>query len=112
MQDPEHYIAELGLTFPCPVRPDLDAVIDVEHRAFVNHEVYFFSSQEAAAEFYRRPLRYAGLVTDPVTGSRFAPSEISPFSRYDERPYYFQDRDTAEQFAADPERYARPTRRM
>ena len=112
MQDPEHYIAELGLTFPCPVRPDLDAVIDVEHRAFVNHEVYFFSSREAAAEFDRRPLRYAGLVTDPVSGSRFGPSEISPFRRYDERPYYFQDRDTAEQFAADPERYARPTRRM
>ena len=78
MQDPEHYIAELGLTFPCPVRPDLDAVIDAEHRAFVNHEIYFFSSREAAAEFSRRPLRYAGLVTDPVNGSRFAPSEISP----------------------------------
>ncbi len=112
MQDPESYITELDLSFPCPVRPDLDAVIDVAHRAFINHEVYFFSSTEAIDEFLRRPLRYAGLVTDPVSRSRFAPSEVSPSTSYDDRPYYFQNAVTAAQFAADPDRYAQPTRRM
>ena len=112
MQDPEAYIEEIELDFPCPVRRDRDAVIDVEHRAFVNHEIFFLSSLDALNEFRRRPLRYLDLVTDPVRGARFAPSELSPRWTYDDRPYYFLDESTLAEFRSDPDRYAHPTRVM
>ena len=112
MQDPEAYLEKFDLQLPCPVRRDRNGVIDVEHRALVNHEVFFLSSLEALEEFRERPLRYLDLVTDPVRGVRFAPSELSSRWAYEDRPYYFLDQETLAEFKRDPERYAQPQRRM
>ncbi len=112
MQDPEAYLNELGLKLPCPVRRDLDAVIDVEHRAFVNHETFFFSSLEALEDFRARPLRYLDRVTDPVRNVRFAPSERSRLWVHDDRPYYFLDETSLVAFKRNPDLYADPKRAM
>ena len=112
MQDPEAHLASFGLELPCPVRRDRNAVIDVEHRAFVNHEVFFVSSLEALEEFRRRPLRYVDHVTDPVQEVLFVPSELSPVWVHDDRPYYFLDEATLAEFKQDPYLYADPRRLM
>lgn len=112
MQDPEAYLEKFDLRLPCPVRPELDAVVSATHRLLVNHEVFFFSSLDALEEFDRRPLRYLGAVSDPVSGIRFAPGDLSPHVVHAERLYYFNDASTLAEFQADPERYVDPRREM
>jgi YHS domain-containing protein len=70
VQDPEIYLNELGLAFPCIVEPKRPARLDAAHRVLVNHEVYFFSSDETKERFLENPRKWCGLVTDPVTRER------------------------------------------
>ncbi len=112
MQDPETYLKNLGIELPCAVDPSKPAVLDAAHRAYVNHEVYFFSTEEACANFRKDPLPWCGLVTDPVSGKRFRPTKASPHLAYAGRPYYFATKATRSKFQAQPERYKNPTRTM
>lgn len=112
MEDPEIYLNELGLAFSCVVDPSRPAILDAAHRLLVNHEVYFFSSEQARAAFRKDPIRWCGLVTDPVTGLRFRPGRASPRLEYEGRPYYFASRGSRKTFRADPARYRNPMRRM
>ncbi len=112
MQDPEIYLSELAVELPCVVDPAEPAILDAAHRTLVNHEVFFFSSEEARATFLRDPLAYCGLVTDPVTGHRFHPTRRSPKLVHDQRPYYFETRASRTRFRSDPGRYKNPVRKM
>lgn len=112
MQDPQVYLKQLGVHLMCPIYPDREAVIDAGHRTYVNHEIYFFSDLEALEQFKKHPLRWCGMLTDPVTGARLHPSEASPRFDYKGRPYFFSTPATRAAFEADPEPLANPKRKM
>ena len=108
MQDPQEYLTKLGAVLPCAVHPEKAAVLDVDHRIFVNWEAYFVSSAEARAAFLDAPWRFTGPVTDPVTRVRFVPDQASPRQDYNDRTFYFPDPESRDRFAADPDSYATP----
>ena len=112
MKDPQTYLRQLAISLPCPVHPDKEAVLDPKHRAFVNHEGYFFSSEEALALFIKDPLPYCGLLTDPVSQVRFQATKSSPRFEYKGRPYYFTTAASLATFKSAPEMYATPKRVM
>ena len=87
-------------------------MIDPAHRVWVNHEIYYMSGDATRTQFVRDPVRYCGLLTDPVSGERFRPSANSPMSEFEGRPYYFSSPGTRATFAADPATYANPRRTM
>ncbi len=112
MQDPEVYLAEIGVTLACPVHRDRDAVLAPDHRLRIGHETFFFSDQEAREEFRRRPLRYIDTLTDPVTLKHFTPTDSSPQLEYQGRSYYFADETSMARFQADPDPYLDVRREM
>lgn len=112
MKDPQIYLRRLGIHLTCPIHPGQKAFIDREFRAFVNHESYFFSSREARAQFEKQPLRFCGLLTDPVRGERFQPTRRSPRLDHEGRPYFFSSQASKDAFVKDPVRYANAKRIM
>lgn len=112
VKDPQVYLRRIGIRLTCPVHPGEGAIIDADFRAYVNHEIYFFSSREARERFEKQPLRFSGIVTDPVREARFQPTRSSPRYDYHGRPYFFSSEDSRKTFGADPERYANPKRVM
>jgi YHS domain-containing protein len=93
----------LDLHVPCAIDTAADAVIDADHCAFVNYEVYFFSTPALRAQFVESPIRYCGLVTDPIRKERFRPTKRSPWAEYRGRPYYFLSDTTRAEFLAMPD---------
>ncbi len=112
MQDPEKYLNQLQITLPGAVDSDAAAVVDGDHKRYVNWEVFFFSSREMRGKFEGAPLEYCGVVTDPVTKVRFRPDTQSPRFDYEGRPYYFTSRATMEQFRSMPAALADPNLEM
>jgi len=112
VKDPETYLNHLGIALPCPVRAPEPAILDAAHRAMVNHEIYFFSSEGARERFLKDPLRWCGLLTDPVSGERFQPSVASDRLDYSGRAYYFTSGATRAAFAKSPGTFANPKRQM
>jgi YHS domain-containing protein len=106
VQDPERYLEEERIRLICAVHPNRRARLDPEFRAFVNHEVFFVHDKGALRTFRRNPIRYSGLLTDPVTRVRFQPTSRSPRWDYRGRPYYFQDRLNLRTFQAMPDSFA------
>ena len=106
MKDPEMYLKERNIALQCPVDPQKPAVLDAAHRAFVNHEVYFFSGRIARWRFQWNPLRWCGIVTDPVNHVRFQPTSQSPHVKFHGRPYYFTADSTLVAFEATPDSFA------
>ena len=98
---------EQKVRLACPVNPWRPGTIDEAHRAWVNHELFYLSDLNARKRFVSDPLRYCGLVTDPVTRQRFQPSSRSPRFDYQGRPYFFQDRLGLRTFVAIPDSFAR-----
>jgi YHS domain-containing protein len=108
VKDPETYLNELGITLACAVNPERQAVLDEDHRIFVNWETYFVSSATARAEFFANPAAYAGLVTDPVTRERFRPDSGARAVTYADRLFLFAHESSRKTFQEDPKRYATP----
>ena len=75
-------------------------------RAHVNGEIYRFASPVTLARFRRNPVRWCGILRDPVSGVRFFPSRAS--RRFDaaDGPYFFISDSTWRAFGADTMRYA------
>lgn len=112
VKDPQVFLNELGVSLAGAVNEDKAAVLDEAHRRYINWEVYFFSSEEAARTFDADPLRYCGLVTDPVSKHRFHPGEESPKTVYGGRAYYFESAGNLDAFNAMPEGMANPAHKM
>src|SRR2546426_4242558 len=89
VKDPELFLQDKKVTVQCLVHPERPAVVSPELRAMVNYEIYYFSDKGALRRFRKDPLRYCGIVTDPVNRVRFHPTERSPLWVYHDRPYYF-----------------------
>lgn len=112
MQDPEIYFNQLGVILPCAMVEGENAVLDPAHRSFVNHEIFFFSTPEQKEIFDTAPQDYCGLITDPVSRSRFNPTKANPRQDYMERPYFFESDETLALFAATPDSFVVPMLRM
>lgn len=72
----------------------------------MNHEIFYFSSKAARDLFLEDPLRYCGLLTDPVSRRRFRPSVQSPHTTYRGRAYYFAADSSRTRFLATPQKFA------
>jgi YHS domain-containing protein len=112
VQDPQIFLNQLGVELACAVSDDRAAVIDESHRRQINWEVYFLSGDDAATTFDANPLQYCGLVTDPVSKTRFRPGDDSPRTVYQDRVYYFETAANLEQFNEMPEGLANPAHKM
>jgi len=108
VQGPDRYLTDMGATFSCVVHSDQLAIIDARHRAFVNYEVYYFSSDEALQAFVAEPWKYTGRVTDPITRERFVPSQQSPRRSFGGRLFYMMTEENAATFDQDPAKYGMP----
>lgn len=112
MQGPENYLKAQNMTLPSAVDPSRTAVLDADHRAFVNYEVYFFADQELKTTFLKDPTSFTGELTDPVTMQRFLPSSNALRTEYAGRLFLFPDAASAQAFAAEPDRFALPVYRL
>lgn len=98
----------MAATFPCAVYPDQPAIVDAGHRAFVNHEVYYFGSGEALTAFVAGPWKYTGRVTDPVSLDRFEPTPETMVRSHGGRLFYLASAANAATFDSDPATYGIP----
>ena len=91
---------------PCTVDPTKKAKPDKSLTVQLNYEVFMFSSRTARQKFDQEPLKYCGLLTDPVTQQRFHPTAQSPRMEFKARPYYFVSDSTSTVFHATPDSFA------
>ena len=112
MQDPEVYLSGTGVVLPSVMDGGAPAVLDAAHRAYVNHETYFFADLDEKRRFDADPVPHCGMVTDPVTRERFRPRKESPRFDHAGRPYFFVSRDTLQLFRRAPETHALPSLEM
>lgn len=104
-QDPERYLRAMKVSIRCPVRSARRAVLDSSLRVKLNQDIFFFSSMSAMKAFQKDPLRYCGVLTDPVSRERFRPTRQSPHVTFRGREYYFAADSTLARFQAQPERF-------
>ena len=102
----EFLLEHMGRTLWDPVDPRRLGSLDPALRARVNGEIYRFASRATLARFQRDPVRWCGIVRDPVSGMVFTPDRSSPRFKYRDGPYFFADDSTCAVFRADPERFA------
>ncbi|MBI1797456.1 MAG: hypothetical protein HYR74_10440 [Candidatus Eisenbacteria bacterium] len=90
-----------------PIEPRRLASLDPKLRSRVNGEIYRFASEANRARFERDPMRWCGLVRDPVTGAVFVPGRLlSRELDYADGPYFFTCDSTRLEFSRNPERFA------
>ncbi|TMQ71007.1 MAG: hypothetical protein E6K80_06835 [Candidatus Eisenbacteria bacterium] len=89
-----------------PVDPTRIGSLDRALQARVNGEIYRFASALTRARFVKDPVRWCGILRDPVSGVRFFPDRFSPRIPTTESPYFFESDSTALAFRKDPEQYA------
>lgn len=112
VQDPEPYLMEQHLTVFDPLEPARPALLDGAHRSFVNYEVFLFSGDDTKRRFDADPMRWCGILTDPVTRERFRPAPQAPRRERDGRVFFFASQTSAEAFDAMPDMYVLPDYRM
>jgi YHS domain-containing protein len=112
VQGPEQPILEQNLELVSAVDPSRPAVIDRDHRVFVNYEIYYFADSDLRAKFLEDPTAYTGMLTDPVSLVRFRPNPGSPRREREGRIYFFPDASAAARFDAEPDRFAVPIYKM
>jgi YHS domain-containing protein len=71
----------------------------------VNGEVFRFADRRTLRRFMQTPVRWCGVVRDPVTGCRFQPNAHSPQAYWIGGPYFFEADSTRLRFIDDPHRY-------
>ena len=112
MQDPEIFLAELGLSVNCAVDSGRPAIITAAHRVSIGYESIFISDSAAMREFQADLTTYCGVLTDPVTLARFRPDQNSPRSPYLDRVYLFASDSSKLAFDMMPDNYAWPQHHM
>ncbi len=112
VKDPAGFMNALELSIPCAVNDRRKAMIDTDHMAHVNYEVFFFSGDKEREKFVENPLKYCGIVTDPVNRQRFIPTKSSPRIDFDNRPFYFMSDSTMALFQEHSDSLAWPEYKM
>lgn len=102
----DFYLEHLSRSLHDPVEPSRLGSLDTTLQARVNGEVYRFARAASRDRFRRNPLRYCGILRDPVNGVRFTPDRFSPRLIHAGVPYFFDSDSTRGVFAGAPDRYA------
>jgi len=108
VQDPEPYLKEQSIEVRDAIDAQRPALLDAAHRSFVNYEIYYFADDDSKKRFDADPVRFAGVLTDPVTRERFRPSVDAPRRDRDGRTFFFASKSGAESFDAMPDMYVLP----
>ncbi len=106
MQAADFLLEHMGRTLRDPVDPRSLGALDSTLRARVNGEIYRFARAATLERFRRDPVRWCGILRDPVSGARFFPDRRSPRLERRDGPYFFISDSTLAIFRATPERYA------
>lgn len=101
-------MSELGIELACAVAPGHAARVDSSFVSFVNHDVFFTSTQARKLEFDQDPLAYVDVLADPINRLRFRPGRDTPHMKYQEREYYFASDSTFAMFSAAPDSFLVP----
>ena len=88
-----------------PVDPNLLGSLEPALQSTVNGEIYRFGSRRTLRQFQRNPLRWCGLLRDPVTGARLHPGPGAPRCEWNDGPYYFTSDSTLRMFLSSPWTY-------
>ena len=102
----EFLLEHMSRTLWDPVDPTCLGSLDSRLHAKVNGEIYRFARTSTLVKFRHDPVRWCGILRDPVTGARFVPSRRSPRHDLPDSPYFFIGDSTRRVFAAAPERFA------
>ena len=89
-----------------PVDTTRVASLSPDLRAKVNGEIYRFARGLTRARFRRHPVRWCGILRDPVTGVRFIPTPGSPRFDLADSPYFFVSDSSRRAFQSDTTRFA------
>ena len=89
-----------------PVDPTQIGSLDPKLQARVNGEIYRFATAITRGKFVKDPVRWCGILRDPVSSVRFYPDRFSPRINTAESPYFFESDSTFGAFKKDPEKYA------
>jgi YHS domain-containing protein len=89
-----------------PVDPTRIGSLDPKLQARVNGEIYRFAGPLTRHRFVKDPVRWCGILRDPVSAVRFYPDRFSPRVSTQESPYFFDSDSTYRVFKIDPEHYA------
>ena len=112
MQDPQTYLVSRGIKLSSFFDASRPAKVDSLHQERVNWEFYFFADEAERARFAKAPAQNCGLVTDPVSRKRFKPKSKSPHAQHEGTPFYFESDENLKLFAAMPDSFEVPPRRM
>ena len=108
MQDVPQAVLRKGLALQDYFDGRRPAVIDAGHCVRLNYETWFFADTGECERFRAEPLKYCGLLTDPVSKERFRPGAGAEHSDHAGVTYYFQCAGNRALFEQDPEMYRLP----
>jgi YHS domain-containing protein len=102
----EFLIEHMSRTLFDPVDPTRLGALDTLLRVRVNGEIYRFASTKTMARFKRDPLRWCGVLRDPVSEVVFLPGPTTKRLDWVDGPYFFCCDSTRFEFSRNPLRYA------
>lgn len=102
----EFLIEHMSRTLWDPVDPRQLGSLDPQLRSRVNGEIYRFASAATRARFERDPMRWCGVLRDPVSEVRFVPDRSSRRLDWVDGPYFFCCDSTRLEFSRNPLRFA------
>jgi YHS domain-containing protein len=106
VQDPDRYLLHQEIHLPDLIEPKREAILIPAMRVHVNYEIFYFATSQNRQKFLDDPVRYCGLLTDPVSQKRFKPGKSSPKESWEGRLFIFSSDSTRRVFDAKPETYA------
>ena len=112
VQDPLPNILKHNISFLGTIDKSKSAVVSDSTIRQVNWETFLFSDKSAAEKFDNNPIKYCGILTDPITRQRFRPGVDSPTSEYEGRKFYFWTIESKETFDRMPAYYSAPNIKM
>jgi YHS domain-containing protein len=102
----EFLLEHMSRTVFDPVDTTAVASLAPRLRARVNGEIYRFAGAATLARFRRDPVRWCGILRDPVSGVRFIPRRGARRVDLGDGPYFFMTDSTWRVFRADTAAYA------
>ena len=102
----DFFLEHMSRTLWDPVDPTRLGSLDAKLHAKVNGEIYRFASEVTRRRFMANPVRWCGILRDPVSNVRFIPDRLSPRLRQALGPYFFASDSTFRAFVADTVKYA------
>lgn len=88
------------------------AQVDPDHCVRLNYEAYFFADLAAVDRFLADPLRFCGMLTDPVSKRRFRPLPDAPGAMHEGIDYFFENQANRDMFVRMPDSFRLPGYKM